>query len=182
MIAACLWRSKPVTAIFLGQCGKTSTKTSQRLVKAVRRMKARVDFGSGCNLSSLSNGNDDNEYLPRLYKTNNCVVYTGSHDSDCTVSWLKKLDVYSKARLNKECKRNISQSRTYDLIELALSSDANLAVIPLQDYMCLNNEQGRINTPSKADGNWNYRLSPRYNTPTLRDKIKRLTDNTKRTK
>lgn len=112
-------------AIFLGQCGRTSTKTSQRLVKAVRR---------------------------------------------------------TKARLNKECKRNISQPRTYDLIELALSSDANLAVIPLQDYMCLSNEQGRINTPSKAEGNWDYRLSPRYNTPTLRDKIKHVTKKTKRTK
>ena len=136
----------------------------------------------GMKILQFAFGNDDNEYLPRLYKTNNCVVYTGSHDSDCTVSWLKKLDEHSKARLDKECKRNTSQSRTYDLIELALSSDANLAVIPLQDYMCLNNEQGRINTPSKAEGNWDCRLSSRYNTPTLRGKIKQITKKTKRTK
>ena len=40
----------------------------------------------GMKILQFAFGNDDNEYLPRLYKTNNCVVYTGSHDSDCTVS------------------------------------------------------------------------------------------------
>ena len=80
----------------------------------------------------------------------------------------------------RECKRDTRQSRTYDVIELALSSVANLAVIPIQDYLDLTNEQGRMNTPAVADGNWNYRLSSRYNTPALVKKVKDLTARTGR--
>ena len=52
------------------------------------------------------------------------------------------------------------------MIYLALSSTANLSIIPSQDYLRLTNEEGRMNTPSTASGNWTYRLSNRYNTNT----------------
>ena len=81
-----------------------------------------------------------------------------------------------------ECPRKKGQSRVYDMIELALSSDANLAVVPIQDYLELTNEEGRMNTPSVADGNWNYRLSSRYNTATLVKKVRDLAIRTKRAK
>ena len=81
-----------------------------------------------------------------------------------------------------ECPRKKGQSRVYDMIELALSSDANLAVVPIQDYLELTNEEGRINTPSKAEGNWCYRLSPRYNKSGLTSKIKSITHRTHRSK
>jgi 4-alpha-glucanotransferase len=123
---------------------------------------------------------DDSEYLPRCYTTKNCVVYSGSHDADCTKTWHLNLTGPAKNRFIRECKRDTRQSRTYDVLELALSSEANLAVIPIQDYLDLTNEQGRMNTPAVADGNWNYRLSARYNTPALVKKIKTLTVRTGR--
>ena len=135
----------------------------------------------GMKILQFAFGNDDNEYLPRLYKGENSVVYTGTHDSECTVSWLKTLDKLSKKRLKKECAK-VEHSRTYDLVHLALSSRANLAIIPIQDYMELNNEKGRINTPSKAEGNWCYRLSSRYNKCGLAEKIKSITHRTHRAK
>ena len=146
----------------------------------VRELLTNTGF-PGMKVLQFAFGNDNNEYLPRLYKNANCVVYTGSHDSECTLSWLRALDKDSKKRLDKECARK-THSRTYDFIYLALSSPANLAVIPLQDYMELVNEQGRINTPSKAEGNWDYRLSPAYNKGKLADKIKDITKATKRAK
>ena len=45
----------------------------------------------------------------------------------------------------------------WDFIRLALSSTADLAVIPLQDYLGLGGE-ARINTPSTLGGNWTWRL------------------------
>ena len=125
---------------------------------------------------------DDNEYMPRMYTTPNCVVYSASHDSDCTYSWLKELPEDAKNRLLRECPRNTKQSRTYDVIELAFGSIANLAVIPMQDYLMLSNEEGRMNTPSTAAGNWGWRLSSRYNTASLRKKILELTVRTNRQK
>ena len=61
-----------------------------------------------------------------------------------------------------------------------MSSCGNLAVIPMQDYLELTNEEGRMNTPAVADGNWNWRLSKRYRTASLTSKIKDMTERNKR--
>ena len=66
------------------------------------------------------------------------------------------------------------------MIYLALSSKANLSIIPIQDYLNLTNEEGRMNTPSIAYGNWTYRLSNRYATNKLKEKIKEITIKTNR--
>ena len=125
---------------------------------------------------------EDSEYLPRVYDTKNCVVYVSSHDSDCTRTWLKNLSGEAKKRFNKECPRNKEQSRTEDLIEFAFRSIANLAVVPMQDYLELTNEEGRMNTPSTAEGNWSWRIPARYNTEKLRAKMVKLVTKTKRSK
>ena len=125
---------------------------------------------------------DDSEYLPRTYDTKNCVVYASSHDSDCTYSWLKNLDKDAKKRFNKECPRVKGQSRVYDVIEFAFTSIANLAIVPMQDYLELSNEEGRMNTPATAEGNWAWRVTPRYNNARLRKKILDLTEKTGRAK
>jgi 4-alpha-glucanotransferase len=65
---------------------------------------------------------------------------------------------------------------------MALNSRANLAVIAMQDYLELTSEQGRMNVPSRADGNWTWRVSPRYATKKLKDNIRELAITTKRAK
>ena len=123
---------------------------------------------------------EDAEFLPRMYKTSNCVVYTGSHDADCTYTWIKNVEGDTKKRFKKECLDKTTYKGVYAMIHLALSSTANLSIIPIQDYLCLTNEEGRMNTPSTASGNWTYRLSNRYNTNTLKEKIKTITIETSR--
>lgn len=145
----------------------------------VRELLDETGF-PGMKVLQFAFGNDDNEYLPRLYKNDNCIVYTGSHDSECTKSWYKTLGRASKKRFRKEVKRERGQSGADALIALALSSRANLAVIPIQDYMGLENEEGRMNTPSVPEGNWQWRLSPRYATKHLREKIENMTIKAKR--
>jgi len=136
----------------------------------------------GMKMLHFAFNDDDNEYLPRMYTTKNCVVYASSHDSDCTVSWIKNLSDDAKKRFDRECPHRKGQSRTYDLIEYAFNSIANLAVVPMQDYLLLNNEEGRMNTPSTASGNWTWRISPRYNTAKLREAMLSLAKRTKRNK
>ena len=125
---------------------------------------------------------EDSENLPRMYTTTNCVVYSASHDSDCTNTWRKNISGEARRRFNRECPRNREQSRTYDLIEFAFRSKANLAMVPLQDYLDLSNEEGRMNIPATAAGNWSWRVSPRYDTEKLRRKILALTVKTRRNK
>ncbi len=123
---------------------------------------------------------DNSEYLPRMYTSANCVAYPGSHDADCIRTWCKNLCGPALIRFNRECPRNKNQSRTYDLIEFAMRSPANLTVVPMQDYLELTNEEGRMNTPAVADGNWTWRISPRYRTEALTEKIKSMTIRTRR--
>ena len=142
-----------------------------------------VDSGfPGMKMLHFAFYDEDSEYLPRIYDTKNCVVYVSSHDSDCTRTWLKNLTGEAKRRFNKECPRNKEQSRTADLIEFAFRSIANLAVVPMQDYLELTNEEGRMNTPSTAEGNWGWRIPSRYDTEKLRSKMLRLATKTKRNK
>ena len=142
-----------------------------------------VDSGfPGMKMLHFAFYDEDSEFLPRIYDTDNCVVYASSHDSDCTKTWLKNLEGEAKLRFNKECPRNKEQSRIDDLIEFAFRSIANLAVVPMQDYLGLTNEEGRMNTPSTAEGNWGWRIPSGYNTEKLRAKMLGLVKKTKRKK
>lgn len=122
---------------------------------------------------------EEHEFLPRLYTTNNCIAYTGSHDSDCTKTWAINLSDEARERFNKECPRTGS-SDTYSLIEFAFNSIANLVIIPIQDYLELTNEEGRMNTPSTSVGNWVYRIDNNYNNEELKSKIRDITIRTNR--
>ena len=125
---------------------------------------------------------EDSDNLPRMYKNANCVVYSASHDSDCTCTWLRNIRGTARKRFNLECPRDPRRHRAYDLIEFAFRSKANLAMVPLQDYLLLTNEQGRMNEPGTATGNWSWRASRRYDTPQLREKILTLCVTAKRNK
>jgi 4-alpha-glucanotransferase len=108
------------------------------------------------------------------------VAYPGSHDADCEKTWCKNISGDARKRFNRECPHKKGQSRTYDLLEFALNSSANLTVVPMQDYLELTNEEGRMNIPSVAEGNWTWRLSPRYRTDKFVKKVKNITERTNR--
>jgi 4-alpha-glucanotransferase len=62
----------------------------------------------------------------------------------------------------------------WDLIRLALGSVSNQAIIPVQDLLGLGSES-RMNFPSKAEGNWEWRYRSDALTQELRDRLKALT-------
>ena len=85
-------------------------------------------------------------------------------------------------RFKRECPRREGQSATNALIELTMRSRANLVVVTMQDYLELSNSEGRMNIPSVAEGNWTWRISPRYATRGLKAKITDMALRTKRAK
>ena len=137
----------------------------------VRALLAATDI-PGMKVLQFAFSSDESEYLPRNFTTKNCVVYTGSHDSDCTKSRIREMSAEVKARFNKECPHIKGQSRTYDAISLIMNSISELAIVPMQDYLELENEQGRMNIPSVAEGNWQWRLKKNYRTDALIKKIR----------
>mgnify|MGYP002509632291 CR=1 FL=1 len=136
-------------------------------------VKELLDFTGfpGMKILQFAFYEDNSEYYPSNYQTDNCIVYTGSHDSESTVEWANNLSGDALERFNRLTKRYGRQSRTSSLISLALRSKANLVIIPLQDYMELGKDS-RINVPSTSQGNWTWRLDKNYDTPNLVRRIK----------
>ena len=62
----------------------------------------------------------------------------------------------------------------WDFICLAMRSVADTCVIPVQDFLGLD-ESARINTPSTLGDNWKWRMTLGCFSQELIDKIKRLT-------
>ena len=151
------------------------------ITEDVRELMRDTGF-PGMKMLHFAFYDEDSENLPRTYESPNCVVYSASHDSDCTFTWQKNISGEARRRFNRECPRNKAQHRTYDLIEFAFTSIANLAMVPMQDYLNLSNEKGRMNIPATAAGNWAWRLSPRYDTAKLRERMLSLAERTKRNK
>jgi 4-alpha-glucanotransferase len=104
-------------------------------------------------------GNPRNPFLPERYVANT-VVYTGTHDNDTTRGWYEKLPEKRKAILWRYLKRPAgnAEDAAWELIRLAFSSKAGLAIVPLQDVLNLGSE-ARMNTPAIVEGNWRWRFT-----------------------
>ena len=104
-------------------------------------------------------GHSDNPYLPHNYVPNT-VVYTGTHDNPPSRAWYDELPAEQRNNLWRYLQSPPAESRdvAWNLIRLAWSSVAALAIAPLQDLLNLGPE-ARMNVPGRADGNWAWRCS-----------------------
>ena len=95
-----------------------------------------------------------NPHFPKNIKQD-LVVYTGTHDNDTTKGWLENLDQSSFSRI-----KNIADTEEINvdtIIKLALSSNSELVIIPLQDILRLDSES-RMNTPGTIENNWKWKF------------------------
>ncbi len=98
-------------------------------------------------------------YLPHKYD-HNSVVYTGTHDNETTRGWFESLSDYDRKFMQAytACKDQPVEECVWALIRTAMASVSDLAIIPMQDYLCLGNE-ARMNAPSTFGTNWKWRLT-----------------------
>jgi len=131
--------------------------------------KLRDEFGlPGMKVLQFAYGADEtNINLPHNY-TPEFVVYTGTHDNDTTIGWLKTLTKTEQKNLKKYFDTGWS-SMHKSLIEAAWASVAKMAVIPMQDLLELD-ARGRMNTPGTVVDNWEWRFDWKM----LKDKHKKF--------
>ena len=100
---------------------------------------------------------DTNPHIPHNYPLNS-VVYTATHDNNTTKGWfLNEAKPYQKELINKYLSKNIDENNvSNEFIRLILSSNSNLAIIPIFDLLNLD-EKSRINKPGSIENNWIYR-------------------------
>lgn len=127
------------------------------LTDEVLDLRDELGFPGMKILQFAFDSDEANAYLPFNYGTTNCVVYTGTHDNDTTKGWYSKAD--KKATDYVRRLLNISgEDIAWDLIRMAEGSVAKYAVIPVQDVMNLGSK-ARMNTPGKAEDNWQFRFT-----------------------
>ena len=125
-------------------------------------------------------GHSDNPYLPENYSSNT-VVYTGTHDNDTTRGWFEALPQNQRENVWNYLKRRPGESReiAWELIRLAWSSVAALAMAPLQDVLNLGTE-ARMNLPGRVEGNWRWRCTEDMLSDPVLQRLHELAANSKR--
>ena len=108
-----------------------------------------------------------------------CVVYTGTHDNDTTVGWWNSGATEEEKKLASAYLGIGEDGVHWAFIRAALTSVANLCVIPVQDVLGLGSE-ARMNVPSETGGNWSWRLRAGALTPELAKKMATLVEITDR--
>ena len=101
-------------------------------------------------------GDPANPYLPHNYGAGSWVAYTGTHDNATAIGWWQGLPQEGRQQVEALLGHPV-QAPGWELLRLALASTADLAVVPLQDLMSLD-DAARFNTPGTATGNWCWQL------------------------
>jgi len=119
--------------------------------------KLRTDFNlPGMKVLQFAFLSDSsNENLPHNYESN-FVAYTGTHDNDTTLGWLKSTKGEERSRAKKYLK-GTSKKALRNAVESVWASVANTAVAPMQDILELGTN-ARMNMPGVANGNWDWRF------------------------
>lgn len=139
------------------------------LTPAVRRLLKQSGYPGMKVLQFAFDSREESDYLPHNYQ-HNCVVYTGTHDNDTLCGWFQSAP-RADVRFSKRY-FHLSRSEGYHwgFIRHAYMSVADLAIIPMQDFLAQGSE-ARMNTPSTIGDNWQYRMKPGADTPELAAKI-----------
>jgi 4-alpha-glucanotransferase len=111
----------------------------------------------------------------------NSVCYTGTHDNDTTVGWFNgspddirsEFDIKETQQAALQVTGGMAETISTDMIRAAFSTDAKLAIAPLQDYLGLGSE-ARLNTPGTSSNNWRWRFQDGQLTNDIRGQVANL--------
>ena len=145
------------------------------LTESVLKLVADTGYPGMKVLQFAFDSREESDYLPHNY-SHNCVVYTGTHDNDTVLGWLDEMAPEDRkfARRYMHNDRTAKHDLPWDFIRLAQASVADMAIIPIQDYLCLGAE-ARINRPSTLGINWKWRLLPGQIDDKLLERMRNMT-------
>ncbi len=148
----------------------------------VRETMARFGL-PGMKILLFAFGDDlpANPYAPHNM-VRDCVVYTGTHDNNPVLGWFDTEALGDdKTRLFAYLGREVPREQVpWEMVRMAMTSVAALAVTPMQDILGLGAE-ARMNRPGNLAGNWTWRLAPHRLDDGLADSLADLARLTNRT-
>ncbi len=138
---------------------------------SVEELRDRFQFPGMKILQFAFESDSANSFLPHNY-TQNCVVYTGTHDNDTTIGWYHTAPESEKHKV-REYTRSDGSEIHWDLIRLGMLSVADQAIFPFQDFMDLGAEH-RMNIPGTISNNWIWRYTDKMLNAIDKDRIRHL--------
>jgi 4-alpha-glucanotransferase len=150
----------------------------------VEELRNHFGFPGMAVLQFAFGGGDPNSgFLPHNYQRN-LAVYVGTHDNDTAMGWWNSVSGSDSTRTEEDIQRERDflmryldtdgRELNWVLIRAALASVADLAIIPAQDLLGLGSS-ARMNIPSRASGNWSWRLLPGVLTEEIAQRLLKLT-------
>ena len=126
------------------------------ITKDVELLRDNYELPGMKILQFAFDGNENNPYLPKNIDKENWVVYTGTHDNATSTSWWNYLDNHMKNHIKDIY--NFTNDPSWNLIEIGMSTKANLFISPIQDILSLD-DSSRLNTPGTTSENWRWKLN-----------------------
>lgn len=128
----------------------------------VRELKAAFNL-PGMKVLQFGFGGDNliqNPDAPMNHEKH-CILYTGTHDNSPMREWFaNEAGEQGRENFSTFAGHAVSEASVAETaIRIAMSSVANTAIFPVQDVLGLDGS-ARMNTPSVAKGNWEWRLRP----------------------
>ncbi len=142
------------------------------MTDSVKKLLANSGYPGMKVLEFAFYSGQDSDYLPHNIGKNS-VVYTGTHDNDTLVGWANSLNKADEKFCREYLHIADDDNFTWEIIRAALSSAADTAIIPMQDYLELDST-ARMNTPSTLGFNWKWRVSAGACTKRLAARINKL--------
>lgn len=145
------------------------------ITDSVKKLVSDSGFPGMKVLEFAFDSREQSDYLPYTYEKNS-VVYTGTHDNETIAGWYAGLNAadLKMCRDYMNIDRADGKSYHWDFIRLAMLSVSDLCMVPIQDYLGLDN-RARINQPSTLGKNWKWRLQKGQITAALLKEIREMT-------
>ncbi len=119
---------------------------------------------------------EDDVHAPHRHSPRT-LVYTGTHDNDTAAGWYAALGPAERERVDDYLGRG--EPISVRMVRAAYTSVAEVAVVPLQDFLGLGSV-ARMNTPATPAANWTFRARAEHFTPELAAALRRMAEVTGR--
>ena len=174
-----VWKNGPGIAIFVKIKEKVpSVKMIAEdlgfITDDVKKLLKDTGFEGMKVLQFGFDANDDSDYLPHNYNKNS-ILYIGTHDNPTIKQYISELNEKDFKFLKDYLRLNENEGYVMGILKSAFASVCNTVIVQMQDLLELG-ASSRMNTPSKSEGNWCWRLYKGQINENVKERLLNLTE------
>ncbi len=146
------------------------------ITEEVHALRDELDFPGMRVLQFGFDDEQDTFHRPESYPLHS-AAYTGTHDNSTILGWYAERQLKETEDILDRYLQDPQQSGLpihWQLISMVLRSRSDLAIIPLQDVLGLD-DRARMNVPGQAAGNWRWRYREEDLNPDIIDRLRIIT-------